>query len=114
MTEVSKPKEVTDFEEEEESTTKDVMHVFKCLKRACEREGKVHYFTFLVDPMSFAHTVENMFHFAFLIKVRGLVCLVEEGRCERGKLTVVLPLQDGRAGVEMGEDGQPYICLRML
>ena len=26
----------------------------------------------------------------------------------------VLPLQDGRAGVEMGEDGQPYICLRML
>jgi len=80
-TEVNKPKEVTDFEEEEESTTKDVMHVFSCLKKKCEREGRVHYFTFLVDPTSFAHTVENMFHFAFLIKVRerGLVFLVEEG-----------------------------------
>ena len=79
-TEVNKPKEVTDFEEEEESTTKDVMHVFSCLKRECEREGRVHYFIFLVDPTSFAHTVENMFHFAFLIKVRerGLVFLVEE------------------------------------
>ena len=76
-TEVNKPKEVTDFEEEEESTTKDVMHVFNCLKKACEREGRIHYFTFLVDPMSFAHTVENMFHFAFLIKVRELVCRVE-------------------------------------
>ena len=80
-TEVNKPKEVTDFEEEEESTTKDVSHVFDCLKRACKRGERVHYFTFLVDPTSFAHTVENMFHFAFLIKVRerGLVCLVEEG-----------------------------------
>ena len=77
-TEVNKPKEVTDFEEEEESTTKDVMHVFDCLKKACKKKGRVQYFTFLVDPMSFAHTVENMFHFAFLIKVRerGLVSLV--------------------------------------
>ena len=86
-TEVNKPKEATDFEEEEESTTKDVMHVFQCLKDACKSEERVHYFKFLVDPMSFAHTVENMFHFAFLIKVRELVCRVE-GSCEHGKLTV--------------------------
>ena len=67
----TKPKELSHFEEEEESTTKDVAHIFKHLKLACE-EGKrrVHYFRFLVDPDSFAHTVENMFHFSFLIKVR--------------------------------------------
>lgn len=47
----------------------------------------MHYFKFLVDPESFAHSVENMFHFSFLIK-------------------------DGRAGVIMGKDGQPYIYLR--
>lgn len=77
FTEMSKPKEVTDLEDEEESTTKDVVHVFSCLKRACGRDGRVHYFTFLVDPDSFAHTVENMFHFSFLIKVREWHVLME-------------------------------------
>jgi len=53
------------------STTKDVGYIFQCLKGACAREpgGKVQYFRFVVDPESFAHTVENMFHFSFLIKV---------------------------------------------
>ena len=61
-------KEVCDLQEEEESTTKDVSHMLQHLKEACDEHG-VHYFKFLVDPESFAHTVENMFHFSFLIKV---------------------------------------------
>ena len=67
---VSKPKELSVFNEEEESTTKSVGHILKHLKLACSESGKpVHYFTFLVDPHSFPRTVENLFHFSFLVKV---------------------------------------------
>ena len=83
----TKPKEVVNLEEEEESTTKDVARVLEALKKECEKKGRVHYFKFLVDPDSFAHTVENMFHFSFLVK-------------------------DGRAGVTLGRDGQPYVFIR--
>lgn len=83
----TKPKEVQSFADEEESTTKDVSYIYSHVKKGCERLGRLHYFKFLVDPDSFARSVENMFHFAFLIK-------------------------DGRAGVAMGKDGQPYIYLR--
>ena len=67
----SHPKELVNFDEEEESTTKDVAHVLKYVKHACAtgRKGRVHYFRFIVDPDSFSHTVENMFHFSFLVKV---------------------------------------------
>ena len=64
------PKEVRDLKSEEETTTKGVGHVFEHLKRACRMYQKIHYFRFVVDPDSFAHTVENMFYFSFLIKVR--------------------------------------------
>lgn len=82
----SRAREVEDFEDEEESTTKDVGYIFQCLKGACAREpgGKVQYFRFVVDPESFAHTVENMFHFSFLIK-------------------------EGRAAMSIGEDELPYV-----
>ena len=74
-TAASKPKEITQFEDEEESTTKDVAHILSHLRTACDQNRRVHYFRFLVDPNSFAHTVENMFHFAFLVKVCVCVCL---------------------------------------
>ena len=83
----NQPKELTTLDDDEESTTKDVAHVLKCLKDGCAKEGRVHYFKFLVDPDSFAHTVENMFHFSFLIK-------------------------EGRAGMSLGRDGQPYVYIR--
>ena len=85
----TKPKEIINLEDEEESTTKDVARVLDALKRECETRGRIHYFRFLVDPHSFAHTVENMFHFAFLCK-------------------------DGRAGVTLGRDEQPYAFIRKL
>lgn len=70
----SKPKELTVFEEEEESTTKDVAHIFEHLKIACRTADDhcVHYFRYLVDPNSFARSVENFFHFSFLVKVGGV------------------------------------------
>lgn len=85
--EATVPKEIKDLLDEEESTTKDVSFIYKFLREQCLANGRLHYFGFLVDPNSFAHTVENMFHCSFLIK-------------------------DGRAGVMMGRDGQPYLYLR--
>lgn len=81
------PKEVKDLKDEEESTTKDVEHIMKLAVRGCRAKGRLGYFHFLVDPGSFSHTVENMFHFSFLIK-------------------------DGRLGVTLGQDGVPYIYIR--
>ena len=85
--ETVKPKEVKDVDDQEESTTKDVQHIMTQVQRACRERGKVGYFQFLVDPDSFAKTIENMFHFAFLVK-------------------------DGRVGVDLDTDGVPYIFLR--
>ncbi len=82
-----KPKEVKNFADEEESTTKDVAYIYDHVKKACEKRGRLHYFKFLIDPDSFAQSVENMFHFSFLIK-------------------------DGRAGVMIGKDKQLYIYIR--
>ena len=66
---VEKPKEIKDLEEEEESTTKDVRHILHYLKEVCRERGGMEYHRFLVDPSSFSHTVENIFHFSFLVKV---------------------------------------------
>lgn len=65
----SKPKEVLSFEEEEETTTRNVHHLLTCLRDACADDSEVHFFKFLVDPQSFSHTVENMFYLSFLVKV---------------------------------------------
>jgi hypothetical protein len=81
------PKEVQNLKEEEESTTKDVQYIMNLAARGCQNKGRLGYFQFLVDPNSFSHTVENMFHFSFLIK-------------------------DGRLGVTLGQDGIPYIYMR--
>ena len=69
---VDTPKQMHGMEQEEESTTKDVQHMLHHLKVACRdnREG-VQYQRFLVDPNSYSRTVENIFHFSFLIKVSG-------------------------------------------
>ena len=83
----STAKQLENLQNEEESTTKDVQHIMKHAVRACREKGRIGYFQFLVDPHSFARTVENMFHFSFLVK-------------------------DGRTGATLGKDGIPYIYLR--
>lgn len=46
------------------------------------KADSVNFYKFLIDPDSFGHTVENVFHFAFLIK-------------------------DGQASLQLAEDGAP-------
>lgn len=64
-----RPKEISGFEQEEENTTKDVQHILSTLRKLTKSHSQVNYFKFLVDPESYSRTVENMFHFSFLIKV---------------------------------------------
>lgn len=74
---IEKPKQICDLEHEEESTTKDVKHILHHLKTVCREKGGMEYHKFLIDPTSFSHTVENIFHFSFLIKV-CVFCTVPE------------------------------------
>ena len=71
--EAKQPKELVNLDQQEEMTTKGVAVVLQSLKRACEDGRKINFFRFLVDPRSFSQTVENIFHFTFLIKARILM-----------------------------------------
>lgn len=50
------------------------------------QEGELAFFKFVINPYSFGQTVENMFYVSFLIR-------------------------DGKAGINVGDDGMPYLCL---
>ena len=59
-------------EEQEESTTKEVQRVLKAIHKLTDPEQgtykHVPFFQFIVDPLSFPTTIENMFHLSFLVK----------------------------------------------
>ncbi|KAK6342982.1 nuclear protein [Orbilia javanica] len=54
----------------ENSTTKNVVDIHKCLIDYFVSSGEeiVGYFEFIINPESFSQTIENMFYLAFLIK----------------------------------------------
>lgn len=51
------------------------MHIKRCLvdRYKSAECSPIDYFEFVIDPASFAKTVENMFHVSFLIKVAHLI-----------------------------------------
>ncbi|XP_028279227.1 non-structural maintenance of chromosomes element 4 homolog A isoform X2 [Parambassis ranga] len=54
----------------QEATEKEVERILGCLKRYYEDDpaSPISYFEFVIDPKSFARTVENIFHTSFLIR----------------------------------------------
>ena len=54
--------------DEEHETTNHVMAVRNALKDT----GEVNFLKFIVDPSSFSQTVENLFHFSFLVAEGGV------------------------------------------
>ena len=63
-----------------DQTDKETARRVTTLRKYLERDDKPNdFFNFIVDPNSFTHSVENIFHFAFLIK-DGLASLqVKDG-----------------------------------
>ncbi|CAF4656398.1 unnamed protein product [Rotaria sp. Silwood2] len=62
-----------------EQTIKQIMHIKRCLVERYKAvdSSLIDYFEFVIDPKSFAKTVENMFHISFLIK-EGFVNLFQD------------------------------------
>lgn len=79
----TRPEEVKEFSSElGEQTIKQIMHIKRCLVNSYNKSGMspIDYFEFVIDPQSFARTVENMFHVSFLIK-EGFVNLFLDDEC---------------------------------
>ena len=71
---------VKDFSAElGEQTIKHIMHIKRCLVKhyKAANYSPIDYFEFVIDPDSFAKTVENMFHVSFLIKVSRYIQTVQ-------------------------------------
>ncbi|CAF1209095.1 unnamed protein product [Rotaria sp. Silwood1] len=76
----TRPEEVKEFNSElGEQTIKQIMHIKRCLVERYKAvdSSPIDYFEFVIDPKSFAKTVENMFHVSFLIK-EGFVNLFQD------------------------------------
>ncbi|CAF1050594.1 unnamed protein product [Rotaria magnacalcarata] len=76
----TRPEEVKEFNSElGEQTIKQIMHIKRCLveRYKATDSSPADYFEFVIDPKSFAKTVENMFHVSFLIK-EGFVNLFQD------------------------------------
>ncbi|UJR22490.1 hypothetical protein I4U23_025543 [Adineta vaga] len=76
----TRPEEVKEFNSElGEQTIKQIMHIKRCLVERYKSAdcSPIDYFEFVIDPASFAKTVENMFHVSFLIK-EGFVNLFQD------------------------------------
>ncbi|XP_057289690.1 non-structural maintenance of chromosomes element 4 homolog A-like [Hydractinia symbiolongicarpus] len=85
--EVLKLKQIDSVEKQEEATTKEVERVYKLLKKATQGgKSPVCLFRFIINPDSFGQTIENLFHFSFLVK-------------------------DGRVIVDLDEDELPIVNL---
>ncbi|NXN77978.1 NSE4A protein, partial [Bombycilla garrulus] len=91
-------------ESHQEATEKEVERILRILQTHFENDPStpISFFDFVIDPNSFARTVENMFHVSFLIR-DGLAKI----KLDEDELPIIEPLkpsggggeEDSRAGV---------------
>ncbi|NWS18784.1 EID3 inhibitor, partial [Pachyramphus minor] len=85
----------------EEATEKEVERILGILQTLFENDPifvspadtPISFFDFVIDPNSFARTVENMFHVSFLIR-DGLA----EIRLDDDKLPIIEPTKSRKVG----------------
>ncbi|NXO23297.1 NSE4A protein, partial [Cisticola juncidis] len=89
-------------ESHQEATEKEVERILRILQTHFDNDPQIpiSFFDFVIDPNSFARTVENMFHVSFLIR-DGLarIKLDEDG------LPVIEPTKNSGAGEEDSKGG---------
>ncbi|XP_066152635.1 non-structural maintenance of chromosomes element 4 homolog A-like [Euwallacea fornicatus] len=80
------PEKVTNLDQNEESIEQTVKMLYEILEDAYTRNQRrsINYYDYIIDTTSYSSTIENMFHFSFLIR-------------------------DGRAQLELDNKGTPLI-----
>ncbi|XP_063048189.1 non-structural maintenance of chromosomes element 4 homolog A [Engraulis encrasicolus] len=93
-------------ESHQEATEKEVERILGCLQSyfADDPESPISYYEFVIDPKSFARTVENIFHTSFLVR-DGLARIF----LDEDKLPCIAPVEDGE--VEMGGPTSRQQCI---
>ena len=66
-----------------------VTHVFSCLITSFRdmRRSPINYFKFVLDPVCFGTSIENMFHVSFLVK--GLLITPPGALNNTGKMSFI-------------------------
>ncbi|NXA73926.1 NSE4A protein, partial [Thryothorus ludovicianus] len=94
----------------QEATEKEVERILRILQTHFENDPNtpISFFDFVIDPNSFARTVENMFHVSFLIK-DGLARI----KLDEDELPVIEPVKpsEGEEDVISGARNQVVITL---
>ncbi|TRZ22476.1 hypothetical protein HGM15179_004610, partial [Zosterops borbonicus] len=89
-------------ESHQEATEKEVERILRILQTHFENDPNtpISFFDFVIDPNSFARTVENMFHVSFLIR-DGLARI----KLDEDELPVIEPTKPSGAGEEDNRAG---------
>ncbi|KAK6622863.1 hypothetical protein RUM43_008714 [Polyplax serrata] len=71
----------TDREEAEEEGTDVYQHILRCLVREYTKNKKkpISYFNFVIDPHDYWRTVQNIFHFSFLVRDGSVKMTLHKG-----------------------------------
>lgn len=62
------PEQVTDQDDESDKLDKETSKKVEELRKHLDKAGHIEFFRLIMDPDSFGQTIENLFHFSFLIK----------------------------------------------
>lgn len=104
----TKPHEMVSGSSGEERQTEEVTRIYKILDARFKENKKrpLCFFTFVVNPHSFMHTVENLFHTSFLFRDQYAVLTEDENG-----LPVIAPRQLSSASHTGGVSHQSVISL---
>lgn len=62
----------------QEELDQDARKRVEIIRKKLEETGKTNFFNFIVDPDSFTQTIENIFHYSFLVKDGQAAVMVQQ------------------------------------
>ncbi len=99
--------DVNSAENEENSTLSEIDRIFELLKKYYKRMkgSPICFYTFIINPFSFARTIENIFYVSFLVKVIIFISYI----LKIYFLDYLFNIKDGYAKIYLDADGLPVI-----